>query len=137
MASATSMSIPLECVNLCKLSRGDGSGRYDCSVISCAWKVPRVLTGFLASTAHSPQCPSLSYGRNGRRNRCKFVGMSIFVFTPRGEIKNLPGVATVIDYAYMIHTEVGNKLVVAKVNGDIVSPTHVLANAEVVGDNHI
>ncbi|CAN0885595.1 Putative GTP diphosphokinase RSH1, chloroplastic [Linum grandiflorum] len=60
------------------------------------------------------------------------LGSRIFVFTPRGEIKNLPKGATVIDYAYMIHTEVGNKMVAAKVNGNPVSPTHVLANAEVV-----
>ncbi|KAG4186395.1 hypothetical protein ERO13_A08G041800v2 [Gossypium hirsutum] len=56
----------------------------------------------------------------------------IFVFTPRGEIKNLPRGATVIDYAYMIHTDIGNKMVAAKVNGNLVSPAHVLANAEVV-----
>ncbi|KAI5311102.1 hypothetical protein L3X38_045569 [Prunus dulcis] len=69
MASAPSMSVSLECVNVCKLSKGDGSGRYDCSVLSCAWKAPRVLTGFLASTAHPPQCSLLPYARNGRRNR--------------------------------------------------------------------
>nr|ADN23834.1 RSH1 [Ipomoea nil]QCS14097.1 RelA/SpoT-like 1 [Ipomoea nil] len=60
------------------------------------------------------------------------LGSRVFVFTPRGEIKNLPRGATVIDYAYMIHTEIGNKMVAAKVNGNIVSPVHVLANAEVV-----
>ncbi|KAL5561405.1 hypothetical protein UlMin_031152 [Ulmus minor] len=69
MASAPSMSVPLECVNVCKLSKGDGSGRYDCNILSCAWKAPRVLTGFLASTAHSPQSSILSYGRSGRRTR--------------------------------------------------------------------
>ncbi|KAG8485236.1 hypothetical protein CXB51_021712 [Gossypium anomalum] len=47
-------------------------------------------------------------------------------------IKNLPRGATVIDYAYMIHTDIGNKMVAAKVNGNLVSPAHVLANAEVV-----
>lgn len=60
------------------------------------------------------------------------LGSRVFVFTPKGEIKNLPKGATVIDYAYMIHTEIGNKMVAAKVNGNIVSPTHVLVNAEVV-----
>ncbi|CAH2049389.1 unnamed protein product [Thlaspi arvense] len=60
------------------------------------------------------------------------LGSRVFVFTPRGEIKNLPKGATVIDYAYMIHTEIGNKMVAAKVNGNLVSPLHVLANAEVV-----
>ncbi|KAI3682765.1 hypothetical protein L1987_82999 [Smallanthus sonchifolius] len=60
------------------------------------------------------------------------LGSRVFVFTPRGEIKNLPKGATVIDYAYMIHTEIGNKMVAAKVNGNLVPPLHVLANAEVV-----
>ncbi|KAL9332292.1 hypothetical protein ACSQ67_001902 [Phaseolus vulgaris] len=73
MASASSMSVSLECVNACKLWRGDGSGRFDCSLLSCAWKAPRALTGFLASTAHPPhQCSDLSNGRNGRRNRYNF-----------------------------------------------------------------
>ncbi|XP_028781903.1 putative GTP diphosphokinase RSH1, chloroplastic isoform X2 [Neltuma alba] len=71
MASAPSMSVSLECVNACKFLRGEGSGRYDCSVLSCASKAPRVLTGYLASTAHPPQS-SLSCGRNGRRNRYNF-----------------------------------------------------------------
>lgn len=65
--------VSLECVNVCKLSKGDGSGRYDCSVLSCAWKAPRILTGFLASTAHSPQSSSFLSGRNGRRNQFKSV----------------------------------------------------------------
>ncbi|KAF3436480.1 hypothetical protein FNV43_RR23572 [Rhamnella rubrinervis] len=72
MASAPSMSVSLECVNICKLSKGDGSGRYDCSILSCAWKAPRVLTGFLASTAHPPQCSSSSNARNGRKTRINY-----------------------------------------------------------------
>ncbi|XP_072997784.1 putative GTP diphosphokinase RSH1, chloroplastic isoform X1 [Typha latifolia] len=60
------------------------------------------------------------------------LGSRVFVFTPKGEIKNLPKGATVIDYAYLIHTEIGNKMVAAKVNGNLVSPIHVLSNAEVV-----
>jgi (p)ppGpp synthase/HD superfamily hydrolase len=60
------------------------------------------------------------------------LGSRVFVFTPKGEIKNLPKGATVVDYAYLIHTEIGNKMVAAKVNGNLVSPTHVLENAEVV-----
>lgn len=60
------------------------------------------------------------------------LGSRVFVFTPKGEIKNLPKGATVIDYAYQIHTELGNNMVAAKVNGNLVSPTHTLANAEVV-----
>ena len=61
--------VSVECVNLCKFSKWDGSGRYDCSFLSCAWKAPRVLTGFLASTANPSQCSFLSHCRNGRRSR--------------------------------------------------------------------
>ncbi|KHN43493.1 GTP pyrophosphokinase [Glycine soja] len=72
MASASSLSVSLECVNACKPWRGDGNVRFDCSLLSCAWKAPRALTGFLASTAHPHQCSNLSNGRNGRRNRYNF-----------------------------------------------------------------
>lgn len=65
--------VSVECVNVCKLTKGDRTGRYDCSVLSCAWKAPRVLTGFLASTAHASQCASSSCGGNRRRNRFKSV----------------------------------------------------------------
>ncbi|XP_010269604.1 PREDICTED: putative GTP diphosphokinase RSH1, chloroplastic isoform X2 [Nelumbo nucifera] len=71
MASAPSMSVSVQCVNLCKLSKGDGCGRYECSVLSCAWKAPRVLTGSLASTAHSPYYSSSLDGRIRRRSRTK------------------------------------------------------------------
>ncbi|KAL3634764.1 hypothetical protein CASFOL_021818 [Castilleja foliolosa] len=54
----------MECLNICKLWKGDFSGKYDCNILSCALKAPRVLTGFLASTAHPPQ----SYGCRARRN---------------------------------------------------------------------
>lgn len=40
--------------------------------------------------------------------------------------------ATVVDFAYHVHTDVGNQMVAAKVNGKVVSPSHVLSNVEVV-----
>lgn len=70
-------AVSLECVNVCNLWRGDGNGRYDCSLLSCAWKAPRVLTGFLATTAH-PHQYSLLNGPNGRRNRYNFVSFCSF-----------------------------------------------------------
>eukprot|EP00850_Spirogloea_muscicola_P024179 SM000466S16656 [mRNA] locus=s466:7713:14865:+ [translate_table: standard] len=60
------------------------------------------------------------------------LGSRVFVFTPKGEVKNLPKGATVVDYAYHIHTDVGNKMVGAKVNGNLVSPTFGLTNADIV-----
>lgn len=56
----------------------------------------------------------------------------IYVFTPEGHVVDLPPVATPIDFAYRVHTEVGNKCRGAKVNGRIVPLTYLLKNGEQV-----
>ncbi len=56
----------------------------------------------------------------------------IFVLTPRGEVKELNAEANVIDFAYCVHTDIGNKCVMAKVNGKIVPLGHELQNNDVV-----
>ena len=50
----------------------------------------------------------------------------IFVFTPKGEMKNLPKGATVLDFAYMIHSEIGNHCIGANVNKKLVKMDYVL-----------
>jgi GTP pyrophosphokinase len=61
-----------------------------------------------------------------------FLGQGVFVFTPSGQVMRLPKGASVVDFAYHIHTDIGNTMVTARVNGKIVPAEHRLVNAEVV-----
>jgi GTP pyrophosphokinase len=54
----------------------------------------------------------------------------ISVFTPQGELRTLPANSTILDFAYAIHTEVGNTCIGAKVDKKLVPITHLLKNGE-------
>jgi GTP pyrophosphokinase len=106
--------------------------------VAAHWKYKEGLAGKSAPKLDWVQ-ELLEYNKNSDNNR-EFLDVikndidldGVFVFTPKGDVRELKYGATPLDFAYEIHTEVGHHCVGAKVNGKIVPLRHVLKSGDSV-----
>lgn len=64
--------------------------------------------------------------------KVEFYADEVFVFTPKGDVKRFPQSATALDFAYAVHTDVGNRCTGARVNGRLVPLRYELASGDTV-----
>ncbi len=62
----------------------------------------------------------------------EILGTNIYVYTPKGEVIELPVGSTAIDFAYKIHTDIGNSMIAAIINGNYATPESELQNKDIV-----
>ncbi|MCB0364357.1 MAG: bifunctional (p)ppGpp synthetase/guanosine-3',5'-bis(diphosphate) 3'-pyrophosphohydrolase [Bdellovibrionales bacterium] len=105
-----------------EISRGDADDDSDDAVEKFNWL--RELVNMHQST-HNPD----EFLENVKTD---LFDAEIYVFTPKGDVKELPEGATPIDFAYSVHTDVGHKVVAARVNGRLVPLKYKLKNGDSV-----
>jgi len=62
----------------------------------------------------------------------ELIGDEIYVFTPKGDVKKLPAGATAVDFAYSIHSAIGEKIIAAKADGKIIPISKPLQNTQII-----
>ncbi len=67
-----------------------------------------------------------------KRHKKDFLSERIFIFTPKGDVIDLPIGSSAIDFAYSIHSDIGNKMSGAKINGKLSSINTILKGGEIV-----
>jgi GTP pyrophosphokinase len=77
----------------------------------------------------NPQLSALEFVDEFKSN---LASEEVYVFTPKGDLKTLPAKSTVLDFAYDIHTKVGNSCIGAKINGRLVPLSYQLKNGDQV-----
>ena len=112
--------------------------------IAAHWKYKEAANGVKPAAQQEEEKLSwlrqiLEWQRDMSDNR-EFMGLlksdldlfaeSVYCFTPAGDVKNLPNGSTPIDFAYSIHSAVGNKMVGARVNGKLVNIDYVIQNGD-------
>jgi GTP diphosphokinase / guanosine-3',5'-bis(diphosphate) 3'-diphosphatase len=103
------------------------------------WKSVKSADSYWVKTIKDIVENSMEWGEFMKEMHMNVFADQIFVFTPKGDIITLPKWATPIDFAYAIHSKLGNELVIAKVNGQVVPLDYVLHNGEsiyITTDSH-